>query len=88
MADQIQVDPNTSVKAVVTAVQYLVTAATSFALGKGWVSSDLVTQLVALVPIIVPAVYGVYKTVVGNEKQKTMAAQLPDSVATIKGTGA
>lgn len=86
MADApVQVDPNTGVKSAVTAVQYIMSAVTSYALGKGWVNSNDVVQILALVPIIVPAAYGVYKTWVGNEKQKTMEAKLPDSVAVLKG---
>ena len=82
--DQIIVDPNSVPKAVMTGAQYLVAMATSFALGRGWLSADAVAQIALALPGIVAVAWGIYKTWKNNEQKKVMADHVPDAVAVVK----
>ena len=75
-------------KAIMTGVQYVVTAVCSYALGRQWFQADTVALIALLTPPIVAGVYGVFKTIKTNETAKAIIndprTNIPPEVAQVK----
>jgi hypothetical protein len=84
---QIIVPDSSTPKQLLTAAQYLVAMACSFAIGRGWVGPDLVVQITAAVPAVVAVAYGIYRTWQNNEEKKTIInspdTKVPAAVAKV-----
>jgi hypothetical protein len=74
-------------KQAVTAVQYIVTAVGAFLLGRGWIKEDTIVLMGLLIPVVVPAIIGMYKTWKGNEQKKSIVNDpqtiVPSNVAKV-----
>lgn len=68
---------------VATLLRYLLAAAGSFALGRGWIDSEALQALTGLVTVAAPIAWGIYRTYTAKQKLITTAAYAPDSVAQV-----
>lgn len=66
------------------AARTLLTALGGYAVAKGWISGDIATALVPVVLIGGPLLWGQLRVLKTNAQRKTMAAALPDTIATTK----
>ncbi len=62
----------------------LLIAVGGYCVGKGWISQDIVTALVPVLLIGLPALRAWWKTKSNHDKQVTMANHLPDRIATVQ----
>jgi hypothetical protein len=85
--DPIIIDPSSTVGQIGALARYILTAAGSFALGKGWISSDVLQFLTGLLTVAAPTAYGIWKTWHSKQKLVALADAAPNSVAMVKGAG-
>lgn len=85
MAEQtpIIVTDNTLEGQIATLLRYLLAAAGSFALGRGWIDSEALQALTGLLTVAAPIAWGIWKTYTAKQKLITTAAFAPDSVAQV-----
>jgi hypothetical protein len=85
MAEQtpIIVTDNTLEGQISTLARYLIAAAGSFALGKGWIDDATLQALTALVTIAAPMAYGIWKTYTAKQQLITTAEAAPNTVAQV-----
>jgi hypothetical protein len=79
------IDPSSTVGQIGALLRYVLTAAGSFALGKGWISNDALQFLTGLLTVVAPTAYGIWKTWHSKQKLVAVADAAPNSVAVIKG---
>jgi hypothetical protein len=79
----IEVTDNTLDGQITTLARYLVTAIGSYALGRGWIDGHMLQLLVALVTVIAPTAWGIYKTFVHKTQLITVAEAAPNRVAKV-----
>lgn len=82
MAEQtpIIVTDNTLEGQISTLLRYLVAAGGAFALGKGWIDDATLQFLTALVTVVLPMGWGLWKTYTAKDKLITVAGAAPDAV--------
>lgn len=85
MAEQtpIIVTDNTLEGQIGTLARYLVAAAGSFAIGKGWIDDATLQALTALVTIAAPMAYGIWKTYTAKQKLIATAQFAPNDIAQV-----
>lgn len=64
-------------------LRYLLTAAGSFAIGKGWVTGETMQAITALVTVVAPTVWGIYRALSNKKKLIVAADAAPNSVARV-----
>lgn len=80
----IEISDSTTATQIATLARYVVTTLGGYALGKGWIEEDLLQMLVALVAVVAPSAYGIYKSYVHKRQLITVASAAPDNVAVVK----
>lgn len=85
MAEQtpIIVTDNSLEGQVATLLRYLLAAAGSFALGRGWIDSEALQALTGLLTVAAPMAYGIWVQHKNKQKLIQTAAYAPDSVAQV-----
>lgn len=81
---QFVIDPNSVPGQIAALGRYTITAIGSFALGRGWISSDVLQLITGLLTVALPTGFAIYKTWDNKKKLVTIAASAPDSVAVVK----
>jgi hypothetical protein len=80
----IEVSPSTGgIDASTAMIRYLVVAALTFAVGRGYISGD-VESIAAMIVAIGTAAYGLYKTFKRGKQAVVLADAAPNSVANVK----
>lgn len=79
----IQVTDNTLEGQVATLARYLLTSVGGFALGKGWIDSDVLQLLTGLVTIAAPTAYGIWRTFKNKELAIKLASAAPNEKAVV-----
>ena len=87
MTPPIQVTDNTLEGQITTFARYLLTSVGGFALGKGWIDDEALQALIALVTVVVPMAYGIYKTYTAKTRLIITAEASPDNVAVVTSKG-
>jgi hypothetical protein len=82
----LQVTDNTLEGQIATFARYLLTSVGGFALGKGWIDSEVLQLLTGLVTVAAPTAYGIYKTYTSKQRLITVAEAAPNSVAKVVST--
>ena len=82
MAEQtpIIVTDNTLEGQISTLLRYVVAAGGAFALGKGWIDDATLQFLTALVTVVLPMGWGLWKTYTAKDKLITVVGAAPDAV--------
>lgn len=86
-ADEIPITVSSSAlpAVIATILRYVLTAAGTLMLTKGYLPADLdITEIVGGIVALAAAAYGAWKAKVNNSKMQTMAAVLPDEIAKIR----
>lgn len=68
---------------VTTLARYLLTTFGGFALGKGWIDSDMMQLLTGLVTIAAPTAWGIWKTYTSKLQRIELADAAPNRVAKV-----
>lgn len=77
--------PESSVIAQIGALlRYLLTAIGGFAIGKGWIASDLLELLTGLLTVAAPTAYGIWLTWRNRRALVAAAEVAPDAVALVR----
>lgn len=84
MNDQIVVNGSPVPAGIATIFRYALTAIGGLLVSKGYFAADQVNDIVGFALVILPAVYGLYKTLTHKKEAVQMANMLPDSVAVVK----
>jgi len=66
------------------AIRYALTMLGGYLVGKGWLDGDLLQVLLAIVPVVGPALYAFYRQHTVKQREVQLAAAAPDSVAVVK----
>lgn len=84
MSDPIIVRENPYPAGVSTVIRYALTALGAFLVSRGIFSQDMINDVIGAVLVILPAAYGLYRTVILKKEAVVMAAALPNDVAVVK----
>jgi len=68
---------------ITTLARYLLTTLGGYALGKGWIDSDLLVVLTGLLTIAAPTMWGIWKTYTSKKQRIVLAEAAPNTVATV-----
>lgn len=79
----ITVTDNTLEGQFATLGRYLLATVGAYALGKGWVSNEVLQMVTGLVTVAAPIVYGIYKTYTVKKRLIAVAQAAPDHIATV-----
>lgn len=80
----IEISPNQLPGQAGTLLRYILTTVGGYALGKGWIDDQLLQVLTALITVIAPLAYGMYKTWIHKSQLVVTAEAAPNSVAVVK----
>lgn len=68
---------------ITTLARYVLTTFGGYALGKGWIDSDLLQLLTGLFTIAAPTAWGIYRTYTSKKQRIVLAEAAPNRVATV-----
>lgn len=80
----ITVSDSTASGQFTTSLRYVLTAIGAYALGRGWIESDLLELLTAVLTVLAPTIWGLWRTYVHKKQLVTLARYAPPSVGQVK----
>lgn len=83
MTEPITVTNDTLEGQLTTLGRYLLTTLGGYALGKGWIDSDLLQLLTGLVTIGLPTAWGIWKTYTAKQQAIALAEAAPNTKAQV-----
>ncbi len=84
MTDPIVVRESAIPAGINTIIRYGLTALGGLLVSRGWFSEDALNDIIGALLVILPAAYGLYRTITNKKEAVIMATALPNDVAVLK----